>query len=260
MTLTRENYFDDPRISASMLRDLAKSPAHFHAFHVAKTAKRMESSAMRFGSAFHAAVLEPDEYERGYVVSDWDARTKEGKARRDEALALNLSILDRDDAETIRAMRAAILTHPVASVILGSRTHTEEPIFWTDPLTGVECKGKPDAVCSLGGRVSIVDLKTTSDADPESFSRSIANYDYHMQAGHYLRGWREVTGEWASFVFIAIEKTAPYAIGIYELDEESIAKGTAKSLGLLQILKTCREANSWPGYAATTIGLPKWAA
>jgi hypothetical protein len=60
MTLTRENYFDDPRISASMLRDLAKSPAHFHAFHVAKTAKRMESSAMRFGSAFHAAVIAPD--------------------------------------------------------------------------------------------------------------------------------------------------------------------------------------------------------
>lgn len=258
--IARDRYFDDPRISASMLRELARSPLHFHARHIAKTAPREETPAMRFGSAFHAAVLEPEVFANDYVTATWDARTKEGKARRDEATASGKIVLTEDDGETIRAMARAVHEHPVASVILGARTHTEHPIVWTDPLLGIECKGKPDAVCRLGDRVSIVDLKTTSDAGEHDFARSIANYDYHLQAAMYLRGWREVSGEWASFTFIAIEKSAPYAIGIYELDEEAIAKGTVRLLGLLQILKTCREADAWPGYAAKTIGLPKWAA
>lgn len=258
--ISRANYFDYPAVSQSQLRDFARSPLHYYARHVAKTATVEETPAMAFGSAFHAAILEPDEWAR-YAVADWDARTKAGKEARDAALASGAKILSRESYDTIEAMREAIAAHPEASAILGARTHTEEPIGWEDPLTGIRCKAKPDAVCEVRGRVAIVDLKTTTDADEDSFSRSIYNFGYHVQAAMYLRGWREAKGVTANdFEFIAIEKAAPYAIGVYELDEAAIANGTARVVSLLHRLKICRETNSWPGYGIKTIGLPKWAA
>lgn len=253
-------YFDDPRISASALRDLAKSPLHYYAKHVAKTVPREETAALRLGTAVHAAILEPGVFARDYVVATWDARTKDGKAQRDAAIASGKIVISDDDETTICAMAQSVHEHPIASAILASRIHTEEPIFWTDPLSGIECKGKPDMVCRVGGRTSIVDLKTTNDANEDDFARSIANYAYHVQAAMYLRGWREVSGEEASFTILAVEKSAPYAVAIYELDEDAIAKGSARVIGLLQRLKACRESNSWPGYATKTISLPRWAA
>jgi len=61
-------------------------------------------------------------------------------------------------------------------------------------------------------------------------------------------------------VFVAIEKTAPYAIGVYELDADAIARGASKRAHLLDLLATCRAKGRWPGYAPQTIGLPRWAA
>ena len=258
--ITRTNYWTHPGVSQSQLRDLARSPMHYHAMHVARTARREETSAMRFGSAIHAAVLEPDVFASEYAVQDWDARTKEGKARRDDVLASGRLVISPEDAETISSMTDSLRADPLASRILASRTHTEHPIAWEDAMTGVLCKGKPDLCVTVNGKTSLVDLKTTADADPESFSRSIASYGYALQAAHDLDGWRAAVGDVDSFVFIAIEKTAPYAIGVYELDADAITRGAAKRAHLLDLLATCRAEGRWPGYAPQTIGLPRWAA
>jgi len=63
------------------------------------------------------------------------------------------------------------------------------------------------------------------------------------------------------FVFIAIEKTAPHAIGVYSLDEESIAIGRAQNEAAYRLLAQCRERNEWPAYdpAVQIISLPTWA-
>ena len=258
--ITRSNYWTHPGVSQSQLRDLARSPMHYHAKHVARTATTEETAAMRFGSAFHAAVLEPESFAFEYVVATWDARTKAGKEDRDAALASGAKILSADDMETISAMAAALRSDPLASRILDARTHTEHPIAWECPVTGVLCKGKPDACVSIGGSVSLVDLKTTTDADAESFARSIANFGYHVQAAHYCAGWSASVGTVDSFTFIAIEKTAPYAIGVYELSADAMARGQTRRLALLDKLAECRSSNRWPGYQPTTIDLPRWAA
>lgn len=258
--ITRSNYWTHPGVSQSQLRDLARSPMHYHAKHVARTAVTEETPAMRFGSAFHAAVLEPDVFASEYVTQSWDARTNEGKAARDAALASGAKVLSEDDAETIAAMVASLRAHPLASLILASRTHTEHPIAWECPVTGIACKGKPDACAVANGSVSLVDLKTATDADPESFARSIANYAYHVQAAHYCAGWSATIGPVDSFTFIAIEKSAPYAIGVYELSAEAMSRGKARRLALLDQLAECRASGRWPGYQPMTIELPRWTA
>lgn len=259
MTITPSNYWTHPGVSQSQLRDFARSPMHYHARHVARTAEVAETAAMRFGTALHTAVLEPDVYASRYVTRTWDARTKEGKAARDAATARGLIALDDDDADKIASMVASLTAHPLASRILASRTHVEHPIAWECPTTGAACKGRPDAHVTIDGRSALVDVKTTEDASPASFARSIATYAYHIQAAHYLAGWCEVMAPVDAFVFIAIEKSAPYAVGVYELSESTLATGDERRIDLLTRLAECRTADRWPGYEAQTIDLPAWA-
>jgi hypothetical protein len=106
----------------------------------------------------------------------------------------------------------------------------------------------------LGG--TIVDLKTCTDASPSGFARACAAFGYHVQAAHYLN----VTFA-ERFVFIAVEKTFPYAVGVYELDAAAMAAGKEQCRIGLQTISDCRAINEWPGYTTTcdTITMPGWA-
>jgi hypothetical protein len=101
-----------------------------------------------------------------------------------------------------------------------------------------------------------VDLKTCTDASPSGFARACAAFSYHVQAAHYLN----VTFA-ERFVFIAAEKTYPYAVGVYELDAAAMAAGKEQCRIGLQTISNCRAINEWPGYTTTcdTITMPGWA-
>ena len=122
---------------------------------------------------------------------------------------------------------------------------------------GVDCKGRLDYVVDD----VIVDLKTTEDASPAAFARSIANYRYHVQAAHYLALASELGMDAKRFVFIAVEKEAPYAIARYELDPADLMLAEADRQKHLTRLASCQAFDSWPsyGYEIKTLSLPKWA-
>jgi len=63
------------------------------------------------------------------------------------------------------------------------------------------------------------------------------------------------------FVFIAVEKTAPYAVGVYCLDPASVAMGRERNLRNLDLLESCQSSGHWPAYSSEieTISLPAWA-
>jgi hypothetical protein len=63
------------------------------------------------------------------------------------------------------------------------------------------------------------------------------------------------------FVFVAIEKTAPYLVSCLTLDDDAIRRGRASIREDLRTMRECLECNEWPGYPETiqTIGLPAWA-
>ena len=60
------------------------------------------------------------------------------------------------------------------------------------------------------------------------------------------------------FLFLVIEKAAPYAISIYQLDETSLEQGRHEFKQLLVRYKHCLEANDWPAYAIQEISLPRY--
>src|SRR5262249_12038745 len=112
---------------------------------------------------------------------------------------------------------------------------------------------------------ALVDIKTTEDARLESFSRTILNLRYHVQAAYYLDIWNDslAIGQTPkeSFVFIAAEKPPPCAVGVYDLAREAINAGRREYIRLLQLYMECEEQNEWPAYNPDVqeITLPAWA-
>ena len=64
------------------------------------------------------------------------------------------------------------------------------------------------------------------------------------------------------FIFIAVEKEAPYGVCCYELDQQAIDLGNSIIDEQLRTYIECQELNSWPCYPSTTqtLSLPAWAA
>lgn len=253
-----DRYHADAAISSSFVRSLlSRSPAHARA---ALLEPKTETPALVLGRAIHARILEPDSYgERFAVAPKVDRRTKAGKEEwqaftdaHPEAV-----ILTEADGELVSAVAAAVESHPLASALL-SNGKPELSGFWQDPETGVPCRCRFDYLRQDGIGV---DLKTTADASPREFQRSIARYAYHTQAAFYAMGHEVITGEaLTDFAFIVVEKSAPYAIGLYRIDDEALELGRSQARRALRIIAECQSRDHWPAYSdrVEPIGVPGW--
>jgi exodeoxyribonuclease VIII len=166
-----------------MLRD--KSPAHVH---WAMEHPEEATPAMQLGAAIHVAVLEPGLFEGRYVRDiEGDGRSKAVKEARAELRANCVPgavFLKAADYDTCLAVRDAVAAHPIAKALLDGPT--ERSAVWRDKETGALCKARFDQLTN--GVPALTDLKTTADASPEAFARSIYRYGYYLQAAHYLSG------------------------------------------------------------------------
>jgi len=217
---------------------------------------------MRLGTALHTHVLELDQWDQQIAVApQCDRRTKAGKEAfaSFEADAAGKTVITADDAEVVMAMGRSIMRHPGAAMLLGLPGKAETTHMWTDATYGVDCKCRPDYLTDDGS--IMVDLKTTRDASPRGFRRSIADYRYHCQAGWYLNGVEQATGKRPDqFIFICVETTAPYACAVYAADAEMIERGYQRAMEDLGKLAVCKAADNWPSYSdqIEPIGLPGW--
>lgn len=246
-------------VNWSALKHYAKSPAHYRAY-IDNPPER--TPAMLLGSALHCWVLEPEEFRKRYIVApEMDRRTRAGKEAHAEflALAAGKDVLTPEQMEAVRGMGAAVRGCHARNLVELCEVH-ERAITWTDPATGLACKGRPDAYSPHTG--VIVDIKTTSDASPRAFQRAIATYLYHGQAAFYLDGLLADGVRAEHFIFIVVEKEPPYAVASYACDAEMIAAGRMLTREYLDMHKACLDAGQWPGYPnrVQSIELPRWAA
>ena len=250
--ISNEEYHADPAISASQLKEIARSPFHYWKRFVDPDRSPSEpTAAMRLGSLVHCAVLEPKELLQRYAVGP-DKRTKAGKEQAERMLADGIEPVSASDFEQALSMAAAVHSHPTAGLLLGMGGQAEQSFWWDDVATGLRCKCRPDW---FDGEL-IVDLKTCVDASPAGFGKSVANFGYQIQASHYLAGTLATR-----FIFIAVEKVYPFAVGVYELDQEALIHGSIACHNALQRIQDCRAIGEWPGYTdgIQTLRLPGWA-
>jgi hypothetical protein len=252
MTLSNEQYHADPSVSASHLHAVAKSPYHYWSRYLDPNRSPVEpTAAMRLGSLVHCAVLEPEDLLQRYGVCG-PRNTKAGKEQADRMADAGIEAVSQSDMALALSMAASVRVHPAASALL-AQGKAEQSFWWDDASTGLRCKCRPDWYYGA----TVVDLKTTTDASPSSFARSIATFRYHVQASHYLAGLHGAE----RFVFIAVEKTAPYAVAVYELDAAALAAGDELRQRDMRVIADCQATKEWPGYGddCQTLSLPSWA-
>lgn len=251
--LPAEKYHATVALSKSGLDQFQRSPAHYKAW--LEGAKEEATPAMVFGSAFHCAVLERDEYAKRYAIFEGDRRTKAGKEAYEALQASGATIITRETADAIEAMKLSLMAHPAAGKALYAGD-TEVSVF--DTVDGIKVKARIDLLPDHRELYdSLADIKTTQDASPAAFAKTAAQLRYHVQAAWYLRFFPMKR----RFLFIAIEKTAPYECAVYEMDQAAIDQGNAEIDKQLEFFKSCQEFNSWPGYstAIEKLTLPNWA-
>lgn len=253
-----EEYFAVDAASNSTLGRMIKSPAHCRAY---LDAEREETPALRLGSLVHCLVLEPKQYSKLYVIApEINRRTKAGKEEWDRFHDEHgyKTIITPDELHEATAMAESVLAHPAAGKLIDGG-NAEVSLFWEDPETGFPCKARADYITKSG---YMVDLKTTADASCEEFARSMAKFGYHRQQAFYTDGYEQVLEKRPKgFVFIAVEKKPPYAVGVYMLDADSEQLGRNEYRPLLESFAECSRADQWPAYETKVqqISLPAWA-
>jgi len=242
-------------VSKSALDQVHRSPRHYLAWLDGAAETTPE---MAFGSAFHVATLEPERFGAEYAAkpADMSFATREGKAWRAEHEGR--VILTAEDGERIAGMAAAVRAHPIAGPLLRGG-NAEVTLRWTDD-TGLRCQARND-YWRPDLRVA-ADLKSTRCAAARDFARSVAEYRYHVQHAFYADGFAACGQPLDHFIFIAVEKTPPYLVAVYELDADSVAKGVTAYREDLDTLARCLREDTFPGYPETiqALTLPGWAA
>ena len=191
-----DNYYQDYMYTSfSMLKLLlSKSPLHFKYYSEKPIT---ETAAMKFGTAFHTYLLEPEKFKKEYVREpNVDKRTTLGKQTWAKFLERfsDKKWVTESELNSIEEM----------ANILKENKHYKE----------------------------LIDVKTTRNASPEAFGETIINQKYHMQAAYYLDG----TGL-DKYYIVAIEKVAPYGVCVYKFSKKLIEKGREEYIKGIEIMK-----------------------
>lgn len=256
--MTEKEYNAAAGVRRSALWKMKKSPMHFK-YELEHPPE--QTPALIFGSAVHCAVLTPELFDSQYWIADVDGRTKEGKAAKQAAIEAGKILLTTEQAEAINGIVEAINADPFAKRLLTGQHET--PYFWNDDVTGELCKCRTDSETEIDGVHYIVDLKTCADASTDSFMRDTLKYGYATQAAMYTEGVKASTGKDSVFVFVCVEKEAPFAINILQADDAFILYGTDEYRYLLGLYHACKERDFWPGYGGldnniNSLELPAW--
>lgn len=243
--LLSEDYFGSEGYeSNSSLKPILRSSAHYV---YNKEAPRVEKSYFNLGSAIHAAILEPVRFKDEYVVSQvFDGRTTAGKQAKAEFYAANQDkfIITDDDMETINGIAENVAYHEDAMQLLKAGKN-EVSYFWKDPETEIWMRARADSE----SKYATLDIKSTDDASPKGFVKSCAKFSYDMQAYIYSEARSQVMGENKQFVFLAVEKKAPYTVGLYVASKEMLASGLIQYREALRRVVEYREnPNARLGY------------
>lgn len=255
-------------VSSTVLKYAKESLKHYD-WYKRGLLQQSAKSHFDFGNAFELALLSPDEYLKKVAImpeNDWLAEIKEGnpdvktwrntsiyKLRYSEWMAENSGkyIINENGNESFETIEEMLSSCYQDKVIQGLIKNTEYQLslFWTDPVSGIKLKTRPD-ICKRKKNV-IVNLKTTLDGSPEAFSKDINKYDYALQAcieslGCVASG---IMPDVDNYFWLVVEKVAPFNATIYEFAKSDLEACMDNLEFLLNRIAKAEKQNLWPGYS-----------
>lgn len=272
--IAADDYHRDPAPDPSLSSTLARLLLNRSPLHAWTASPRLnpawepvEKKTFDIGRAAHRAVLgrgvDYVAYPAEYLSSNGAASTKDAKAWDEEQRAAGRTPLKADEVDQIGAMADAVRRQIEP---MGIRLdHDRSELVALAEVDGVWCRAMFDNA-PADPRLPLYDLKSTTDASPETLAKTIATYGYDLQAAHYLAVWKAATGEDRKFRFIFVEKEPPFGVSVAELyrkpgdEADWFDHADALAADARRIWGECLRTGHWPCYPArvAVIGAPGW--
>jgi exodeoxyribonuclease VIII len=266
-----ETYSLLPFVNSSKLKGFHEAtPAHARAAIL----KDKETKPKALGHAIHLALLEPARFEMETLVCPRvDKRTKPGKAAwaEYESKAKGRTILTEDEKRIIDGIRSNVAEHETAKALLTNKGVNELTLVWDWTGLGegqpIRCKNRLDRYTSLEGWPVIVDIKSLGFvASRHTWEREAVKFGYWFQAPFYRDGMDalmplpEGTDGWRRFMWIVCETIEPYAVRVFEADDEPMQWGRDHYQRYMRMYARAKETGAWPSWddGVELAGLPGW--
>lgn len=184
--------------------------------------KKKDDSALRAGSLFHYAILEPEKYNR-VQFSEFKHRT--AKAYKEKQATMSEPLYTANEKEFNEKLVSEFTVNKRAMMKLADATF-EVPVFGY--IEDIPFRGKVDIVTPDG---KLLDLKTCGDL--KDFPRSAGLYGYDIQCYIYSK---LMGAPASSFEFLVISKNT-YDIAFVTVDDSFIQQGKRKLHQAIKVYK-----------------------
>lgn len=259
----REYHADVDILSSSMLKNALESPATY----IQCLLERFKGTrSTDFGSLMHALVLEPCTANELVAIYPSDmTRVKHCSSFKE----INKGRLCLSLKEFIHAENLA--DKVLNEKFRGRKFHeyvsegiVEQSIYYTDPITGMRCRTRPD----LNHPEFTFDLKTTRYWSHEAFDRQAIDLHYDLSAYMYTlsRCLLDANGSSLStpltpkpFVLLSVCTESPHSVFFRPTTSNFIDNGKKKYENAMAIIKACTQVQTWPAMGGEKeIDLSPW--
>jgi hypothetical protein len=199
-------YYDDPRISQSKLKDWLKCPNYYRAKHVDKIIEQEPTDAMIYGRVVDTLVTQPDEFDKEFSVVPRLPKGEryDGKGRR---------LINETTYKKALKAHEKIMAQPVMEMFQQEWMQNQVPLYTEKHKALLDYFGIDEK-----GHGWIVDLKTMQDTD--RFEESMHIWGWWYQLFFYNWVAKQVYPKirtWRMYV-IGIDKTKDQKFGVWKLD------------------------------------------
>lgn len=235
----------------SDLKQIGKSPAHYK-YEVQQT--RPMSREMRVGDAVDAIVFG---HKRLVVYPGKVRNGKEWEAF--SAKHADASIVIESEFEEATGAATALVNSAPARAFTGGWRRETYQVPLEGELLGIPIKTRGVDVLD-GGFGRLIDAKTTHDVEPHRFSRHAWSMDWHTQLELYTELAAQNGIEIRELGLVGVEASPPHVVQVLVIPDDVRQHARKRLRALIERLKSCLDANAWPGYSQDVLPfeLPAW--
>ena len=279
-----EKYLAAPGESSSALKEVLKSPRHY-LIYKNEDLRPKDESHFTLGTFIHSAFLEPSKFAKVKVLPAEGNKSSKagiftlikyywnllglapdvflGEMKMDDlketlfdlevlAKKAGYTFIDADMAQVVKIVQSSYRTYGGGIIPhLVGLGRSEVSMYGKDPGTGLKVKIRPDCLLleeQVGANL-ILSVKTTSATTIDGFMRDAAKYRYELAEGMYLQVASEITGRRFTGTLMLVAQTCiPFQCFLLYFDAEDLACGKYKYQQAIDIVRQCKENDSWPGF------------
>lgn len=238
------NYYDNPALSYSKLKQLDDNVRLFYYIYILKDPKfQLHSDALRFGSAFDCYLTENNKFNEKWQIKN-TATTKLNNC---------ITELEYRDIQHMSNSVNEFSAWDENHLFYGHKLHNildvcekQKEIYNHDKSLDIDYKSKLDYLMCFENHYSIFDVKTTCVDNIEDFIIHITKFKYYLQVGMYSMNVKQVFNldYYPDFYFIGVSKKT-YQCWVLKASFDMLNIGIKEIKRLSKLYINLNTNNSW---------------